>query len=77
METRPLGDMRAVRARLVNAGYPSVRAWAQAHGYLPVTVRRTIHWWGMRTDQPLGGIGRQIIADLRKTVDAGDGRHVA
>ena len=76
METSPLGDMQAVRARLAKAGYPSVRAWAQAHGYLPVTVRRTIYWWGMRTDQPLGGIGRQIIADLRLTVD-GDERHVA
>ncbi|MFZ5510871.1 hypothetical protein [Thermomonas sp.] len=65
---RPIGDINTVRARLLMRGWRSVAAWAEAHGYLPVTVRRTIYQWGERPQAPHGGVGRQIMADLQKTL---------
>jgi len=64
----PIGDMNTVRAKLLLAGWFSVSQWARAHGYLPVTVRRVIYDWGTKGVEPLGGIGRQIMADLRRTI---------
>jgi hypothetical protein len=67
---KQLGDMNEVKTKLQARGWSSVAAWARAHGYLPVTVRRTVYDWGRRVDRdPLGGIGRQIIRDLRRTLD--------
>lgn len=66
---KKLGDMNEVREKLRARGWSSVAAWARAHGYLPVTVRRTVYDWGGRADRdPLGGIGRQIVRDLRRTL---------
>lgn len=65
----PIGDINTVRAGLLLRGWRSVSHWAQAHHYLPVTVRRTVYWWGTRSQMPHGGIGRQIMADLRSTLD--------
>jgi hypothetical protein len=43
-----------------------VRAWAEARGYRWRTVYRVIEIWSPRRDRaPLGGMGRQIMADLR------------
>ena len=64
-----IGDMNTVRAKLLMRGWRSLSAWAIAHGYLPVTARRAVYDWGMRTERPHGGINRQIIADLRKTLE--------
>lgn len=63
-----IGDMNTVRAQLMLAGYRSLAAWAKAHGYLPVTVRRVIYDWGQRPETPHGGIGRQVMRDLRATL---------
>ncbi len=66
---KKLGSMSEVRARLQARGWSSVAAWARAHGYLPVTVRRTVYEWGGRADRdPHGGIGRQIVRDLLRTM---------
>jgi len=59
-----IGNMYKVRAGLLLRGWPSVAAWAQAHGYLPVTVRRVIYDWGECDEAPHGGLGRQIKRDL-------------
>lgn len=63
-----IGNMHTVRAQVMLAGYRSLAAWAKAHGYLPVTVRRVIYDWGQRPEQPHGGIGRQVMRDLKKTL---------
>lgn len=63
--SQKLQNMREVKAALLLRGWPSIAAWATAHGYLPVTVRSTIyHWWHRRDREPLGGMGRQIMAAL-------------
>jgi len=64
-----IGDMNTVRAQVMLRGYRSLAAWAVAHGYLPVTVRRVVYDWGQRPDRPHGGIGRQVILDLKKTLN--------
>ncbi len=65
-----LGTVTEVRGRLALKGYRSLSAWARAHGYLPVTVRRAVYDWGERDDrEPLGGIKRAIMRDLRRTLD--------
>lgn len=69
---KAIGDINTVRARVILAGYRSVSAWARVHGYLPVTVRRVIYDWGQRTDIPHGGIGRQVMSDLRMTLTLGE-----
>lgn len=67
----PVGDLRTVRAKLVLAGWPSMKAWAEAHGYKRVTVSFAIRSWGMRTDRtPHGGLARAVMADLRRTLGA-------
>lgn len=65
---KPIGDMNAVRAKLLLAGWRSLSAWAAAHGHNPKTVWRTVTDWGRREDRPLGGINRQIMRDLRRTL---------
>ncbi|MFN4097787.1 MAG: hypothetical protein ACK4GG_13545 [Sphingomonas sp.] len=66
---KALENMRQVKAALLLRGWNSVSAWAIAHGFLPVTARRAIYDWWHRTDrEPLGGINRQIIAELRAEV---------
>ncbi len=62
-------NMQEVRAALIMRGWHSVAAWAVAHGYMPITVRRYIYDWWHRTDrEPLGGIARQIGKDLRAEI---------
>ena len=61
-----IGNMYKARAELLLRGWPSVAAWAEAHGFLPVTVRRTIYDWGERDEAPHGGMGRQIMQDLER-----------
>lgn len=58
-------NMNQVRAALIMRGWNSVSQWALAHGFVPITVRRCIYDWWHRTDRPLGGINRQIVAALR------------
>lgn len=65
---KPIGDTNTVRAKLLMAGWRSLSAWAIAHGYMPKTVWRAVADWGQRTDRPLGGINRQIMRDLRRTL---------
>lgn len=65
---KPIGDMNTVRARLLMAGWRSLSAWAVAHGYSQKTAWRAVKDWGLRADRPLGGINRQIMSDLRKTI---------
>lgn len=61
-----LQNMREAKAALLLRGWPSVAAWSAAHGFLPVTVRSTIyHWWHRQDREPLGGMGRQIMAALK------------
>ncbi|OIO78601.1 MAG: hypothetical protein COS39_06600 [Hydrogenophilales bacterium CG03_land_8_20_14_0_80_62_28] len=63
--------MDQVRGKLALRGWRSLSAWALAHGYLPVTARRAVYDWGMRDDhEPLGGIKRAIMRDLRRTLEA-------
>lgn len=64
-DTQALQNMREVKAALLLRGWPSLSAWAEAHGFLPVTTRRVVYDWWHRDSRPLGGIGRQIIAALR------------
>jgi hypothetical protein len=68
-----IGDVTVVRGRLALLGWKSLRAWAIAHGYLPMTVRATIVTWGTRADrrQPHGGIARAVMHDLRATLGGG------
>ncbi|MCX8145127.1 MAG: hypothetical protein N3C59_02190 [Azovibrio sp.] len=73
-----LQNMREVKAALLLRGWPSVAAWAAAHGFLPVTVRSAIYHWWHRTDrEPLGGIGRQVMAALRKEMARPEQRRAA
>lgn len=65
----PLGTTVVVRGKLALLGWPSVAAWARAHGYLPVMADHTIRVWGNRVDRtPLGGISRALMRDLRSTI---------
>lgn len=74
---KPIGDVNEVRAKLLMRGWRSLSAWAVAHGYLPGTVRRAVYDWGPRAERPWGGINRQIMADLRKTLAEDAEREVA
>lgn len=61
-----------VRGLLALAGYRSIEDWAKAHGYKAGTVRRVVYdWWHRGDREPLGGIGRQIMRDLRQTIERG------
>lgn len=74
MKNVPLGDMLSVRARLMSLGWPSMAAWAKAHGYMHQSVCAAVRIWGLRSDRtPHGGISRAIVRDLRITMDDGIG----
>jgi len=61
----PSTGAAAVFAALRERGL-SVRQWAQVRGHSERTVYQVIHVWAGRTDrEPLGGIARTIIAELR------------
>ena len=65
-----IGTLQTVKARLVLLGWPSMLAWAEAHGYERCTVSYTIKTWGRRTDKrPHGGISKNVLRDLRATLD--------
>lgn len=50
----------------LSAKYGGAYAWAAARGHRARTVYLVIQRWGPRRDrEPLGGMGRQIMADLR------------
>lgn len=66
---KAIGNINQVRSKLLMRGWYSVSEWARAHGYKDGTVRRAIYDWGERDNTPLGGINRQIIADLRKELE--------
>lgn len=66
---KPIGDMQYVRRQLLLRGWNSVDHWARAHGFLAGTVRRVVYDWGMRDKEPLGGIGRQVMAALRAELE--------
>ncbi len=66
---KAIGNMQQVRMQLMLRGYRSVEEWAQRKGHISASVRRAIYDWGQRDDrEPHGGITRQIMADLRKTM---------
>ena len=56
-----------------SAGWKSLRAWAKGAGYSPQTVYCAIRVWGLRNEQPHGGMNRQIMAALREL----DRKHAA
>lgn len=59
----------SIRVKLKEKGSNLTR-WAKVRGYVPRTVQGVVRRWGHRTDrQPLGGLARQIMADLRKDFD--------
>lgn len=67
---KAIGNMQKVRMQLMLRGYRSVEEWAQRKGHISASVRRAIYDWGQRDDrEPHGGITRQIMADLRKTME--------
>jgi len=58
-----------IRAKLKERG-KTLRTWALERGYAPRTAYYAVRRWAHRTDrQPLGGIGRQIMADLRRDLE--------
>lgn len=66
---KAIGNMQQVRMQLMLRGYRSVEEWAQRKGHISASVRRAVYDWGQREDrEPHGGITRQIMADLRKTL---------
>ncbi|MDD2883286.1 MAG: hypothetical protein PHQ58_22985 [Rhodoferax sp.] len=71
-KTAPLGTPLEVRARIMTLGWPSMAAWANAHGYQPATARLAMRTWGLRTDRvPHGGLARAVVRDLRATMEQG------
>lgn len=74
IKNAPLGEPLAVRARLMTLGWPSVAAWARAFGHQPGTVGVAMRIWGQRSDRmPHGGLSRQVVRDLRATMNDGIG----
>jgi hypothetical protein len=65
---KPLGDALSVRARLYLLGWPSVAQWANNHGYAEGTVREVLRRWSHKKCEPLGGVSRDIMRDIRKTL---------
>ena len=56
----------SIRAKLKEKG-SNLKRWAEVRGYVPRTVQGVVRRWGHRTDrQPLGGLARKIMADLRR-----------
>lgn len=73
-----LENMRQAKAALLLRGWRSVAEWAMAHGFLPVTARRVIGTWWHRADrEPLGGVGRQIMAALKDELKKPEQRRAA
>lgn len=69
-----IGDVVKVRGRLAMLGWPSMAAWARAHGYSRQTVTITVQKWGTRTDRkPHGGFSQAVMRDLRETFALGKG----
>ena len=61
--------MSDFKAKLRKRG-KNLRSWALEKGYHPRTVSIVVQRWGQRTDRkPHGGIGRQIMADLRRELE--------
>jgi gp16 family phage-associated protein len=59
----------SIRTKLKERG-KTLRAWALERGYVPRTAYDVVQRWGHRTDRkPLGGISRQIMADLRRELE--------
>lgn len=55
-----------IRAKLKAKG-SNLKRWAEARGYTPRTVQGVVRRWAHRTDRaPLGGLARQIMAELRR-----------
>lgn len=72
VKNMPLGTPLQVRARLMTLGWPSLAAWAKAHGHKPVTALSVLKIWGHRSDRaPHGGLSRVVVRDLRATMDMG------
>lgn len=70
----PIGDRVRVRGRLAIQGWPSLSAWAAAHGYGEEMANYTVKTWGNRTDKaPHGGVARALMRDLRRTLAEGIG----
>lgn len=68
----PLGTPLAVRARIMTLGWPSLAAWAHAHGHKPGIVNVALRTWGQRSDRaPHGGLSCKVVQDLRVTMDHG------
>ena len=65
---KPKGDAQAIkliRHSLRQRG-DSIPKFAERHGYAVRTVYQAVETWAGRTDRdPLGGISRSIMADLR------------
>ena len=56
----------SIRAKLKERG-KTLRSWALERGYAPRTTYYAVRRWAHRADrQPLGGMSRQIMADLRR-----------
>lgn len=67
----PPRDYRAAVLDALRERGSSGRLWAAARGYHWRTVYRVLEVWVGRTDRtPLGGIARQIVADLRADLGA-------
>lgn len=60
--------MSDFKAKLRQRG-TSLRRWALERGYPPRTAYIVVQRWGHRIDRPLGGVGRQIMADLRRELE--------
>lgn len=59
----------SIRAKLKERG-KTLRTWALERGYAPRTAYYVVRRWSHRTDRPpLGGMNRQILADLRRELE--------
>lgn len=58
----------SIKAKLKERG-KSLRGWALERGYPPRTVQLVVQRWGHRNERPWGGVGRQIMADLRRELE--------
>ncbi len=68
----PIGDPLTVRAKLALLGWPSLHAWARAHGYDRNMATYCVATWANRADRlPHGGISRALMRDLRETLEMG------
>ena len=70
-DLEPLGDLLSISGRLQLLGWRSVAAWAKAHDFDPITTRVVIYRWGLKSDEPRGGLSRMIMRELRATIEEG------